>query len=97
MTRDDIIRTAKEAGWQRVGRNSETGPEFPVLIGRLERFAALVAAHEREQCKEWIATWVEDWCEGLSAKKIAHGIRGDGNDATKPNKYVTRCGDPSEG
>jgi DNA-binding IclR family transcriptional regulator len=50
MTRDDIIRMAKEAGWKRVGRNPETGPEFPVLIGNLERFAALVAAVEREQC-----------------------------------------------
>ena len=50
MTRDDIIRMAKEAGWKRVGRNPETGPEFPVLIGNLERFAALVAAHEREEC-----------------------------------------------
>lgn len=50
MTRDNIIRMAKEAGWQRVGRNPETGPEFPVLIGNLERFAALVAAAEREAC-----------------------------------------------
>ena len=52
MTRDEIIRMAKEAGWQRVGRNPETGPEFPVLIGNLERFAALVAAAEREACAE---------------------------------------------
>ena len=50
MTRDDIIRMTKEAGWKRVGRNPETGPEFPVLIERLERFAALVAAAEREAC-----------------------------------------------
>ena len=50
MTRDDIIRMAKEAGWKRVGRNPETGPEFPVLIGNLERFAALVAVAEREAC-----------------------------------------------
>jgi hypothetical protein len=49
MTRDDIIRMAKEAGWQRVGRNPETGPEFPVLIDRLERFAALVAAEKEQQ------------------------------------------------
>ena len=39
-----MIRMAKEAGWSRTGRNPETGPEFPVLIDRLERFAALVAA-----------------------------------------------------
>jgi hypothetical protein len=44
MTRDDIIRMAKEAGWKRVGHNPETGPAFPVLVERLERFAALVAA-----------------------------------------------------
>jgi hypothetical protein len=52
MTRDDIIRMAKEAGWKRVGHNPETGPAFPVLVERLERFAALVAAAEREACAE---------------------------------------------
>lgn len=50
MTRDDIIRWAKEAGWKRVGHNPDTGPEFPVLIGNLERFAALAVADEREAC-----------------------------------------------
>ena len=90
MTRDEIIRWAKQAGWERVGRNPSTGPEYPVLITRLERFAAIVAGEQMEQTKEWIATWVEDWCEGWPAKKIAHGIRGDGNDAVRPNKYVTR-------
>jgi hypothetical protein len=50
MTRDDIIRLAKEAGWTRVGHNPETGPAFPVLVERLQRFAALVAAAEREAC-----------------------------------------------
>jgi len=52
MTRDEIIRWAKQAGWERVGRNPSTGPEYPVLITRLERFAALVAAAEREACAE---------------------------------------------
>jgi hypothetical protein len=50
MTRDDIIRMAKEAGWTRVGHNPETGPAFPVLVERLQRFSALVAAAEREAC-----------------------------------------------
>ena len=54
MNRDDIIRMAKEAGWKRVGRNPETGPEFPILIGNLERFAALVAAAEREKVAAWM-------------------------------------------
>ena len=89
MTRDDIIRMATEADRR---TDAELGSEWNPDRENLRdiHFAALVAAHEREQCKEWIATWVEDWCEGLSAKKIAHGIRCDGNDATKPNKYVTR-------
>ena len=47
MTRDDIIRMAKEAGWKRVDH-----PAFPVLVERIERFAALVAAAERETCAE---------------------------------------------
>jgi hypothetical protein len=50
MTRDDIIRMAKESGWNRVGHNPETGPAFPVLVERLQRFAALVAEAEREAC-----------------------------------------------
>ena len=91
MTRDDIIRMAKQAGWKRVGRNPETGPEFPVLIGNLERFAALVASAE----KELIAQWVESWGNDLTIKEIVEGIRTDGNGATRPLKYVTR--DSGEG
>ena len=41
MTRDDIIRLAKEAGW-------DSG--LVMLVGNLEVFAALVAAAEREAC-----------------------------------------------
>ena len=41
MNRDDIIRMAKEAGWATYGDN---------LYPPLERFAALVAAAEREAC-----------------------------------------------
>jgi hypothetical protein len=41
MTRDDIIRMAKEAGW-------DSG--LVMLVGNLEVFAALVAAAEREAC-----------------------------------------------
>ncbi len=44
MTRDDIIRMAREAGW--------TGPEENLTyVAMLKRFAALVAAAERESCK----------------------------------------------
>ncbi len=40
MKQDDIIKMAKQAGWT-IG---------PATLNGLERFAALVAAHEREAC-----------------------------------------------
>ena len=43
MTRDDIIKLAREAGQQHSGTSL-------VGIQSLERFAALVAAHERAAC-----------------------------------------------
>ncbi len=43
MTRDEIIRMAKEAGWQNTAI-------LQADLRALERFAALVAAAEREQC-----------------------------------------------
>jgi hypothetical protein len=48
MTRDDIIRMAKEAGWI----NPLLEVTFTYLL--LERFAALVAAHEREKVAAWM-------------------------------------------
>ena len=39
MTQDEIIRMAREAG-----------PDWWLNTTMLERFAALVAAHEREEC-----------------------------------------------
>jgi hypothetical protein len=52
MTRDDIIRMSQEAGFEI--EKTLYGP-VPCVDGRgiddrLERFAALVAAHEREAC-----------------------------------------------
>lgn len=44
MTREDIIRMAQAAGW------TEYSVRHPVEVERLERFAALVAAAEREAC-----------------------------------------------
>jgi hypothetical protein len=47
MTRDDIIRIAREANlWQSWLERLE---ESRKTIASLEKFAALVAAHEREQ------------------------------------------------
>ncbi len=47
MNRDDIIRMAKEAGWVRP--NHVSNP-WSGSTEELERFAALVAAAEREAC-----------------------------------------------
>ncbi len=66
MTRDDIIKMAKEAG---IKQAIET-PHL-LMVHELERFAALVAAHEREAC----AKMAED---GLIGHTIAKAIRARG-------------------
>ena len=48
MTRDDIIRMAEEAGWLMEVEWDETDG----FMDLLERFAALVAKHEREACAQ---------------------------------------------
>jgi hypothetical protein len=45
MNRDDIIRMARDAGYG----DAMAGLHAPAL----ERFAALVAAHEREECAKF--------------------------------------------
>jgi hypothetical protein len=40
MTQDEVIRIAREAGWVIA----------PATLSGLERFAAFVAAHERDEC-----------------------------------------------
>ena len=50
MTRDDIIRMAREAG---AGRNSDL-PDWSFEDETLERFAALVAAGERNKLAQWM-------------------------------------------
>ncbi len=48
MTRDDIIRLAREAA---EATNTIVPPEGPLFVTPfIERFAALVAAAEREEC-----------------------------------------------
>ena len=47
MTRDDIIQMAEVAGL--------TGLESSGILENFERFAALVAAHEREACLDIVS------------------------------------------
>jgi hypothetical protein len=58
MTREDIIRMAREANlWQSWLERLE---ESTKTIASLEKFADLVAAHEREEC----AKVCDDWPNG---------------------------------
>jgi hypothetical protein len=49
MNREEIIRMAREAGW------TEYSLLHPVEVQRIECFAALVAAAEREACIDIVA------------------------------------------
>jgi hypothetical protein len=67
MTRDDIIRMAREAGW----------PDSliaPVIMAKLAEFAALVAAAERKECADlckYVYTEVLDDRDGIA--KLCEG------------------------
>jgi hypothetical protein len=55
MTREQVIRIAREAGWsgiymEWITPTKRTSLTVPVTLEQVERFAALVAAAEREKC-----------------------------------------------
>lgn len=62
MTKDDIIRLAREAGaTSYTNRNYPDRPTHTFTVEQLERFAALVAAVEREVCiKDADDQWVKN-------------------------------------
>jgi hypothetical protein len=68
MTREEIIRLAEQAGLTGL---METGTW---LIEYLERFAALVAAAERERCAK-LCEQLQDWPEGATPYDCAAAIR----------------------
>jgi endonuclease YncB( thermonuclease family) len=83
MTRDDIIRLAREAGWN--GIYSKPLMSIRMQEENFLRFAALVAAAEREKVAKWMikkgyATGHGDTIEGLlkalewQAKERARGF-----------------------
>ena len=67
MTKDDIIRMAREAG---LFTHKEVQPE-------LERFANLVAAAEREACAKLIEAYPY-WLGTIAKQEIANAIRARG-------------------
>jgi len=92
MTRDDIIKLAREAGFvANVGKDCNSipvpyaklchpTPTSTALFNMLERFAALVAAHEREMCARVADAEAEesvDCCYSL-AVRVSSAIRARG-------------------
>lgn len=59
MTREDIIRMAREAGLY--SGNPRTPSTGRMIESHLERFAALVAAAEREACAKVCDVRAEGW------------------------------------
>lgn len=78
MTRDDIIRMAREAGLTRKYRETDLDVVAHSFT-QIERFAALVAAAEREECAK-ICDEVNKEYDGeeVSASWIAEAIRARG-------------------
>ncbi len=75
MNREDIIRMARECQFAHYYESGDL-----VAMPQLERFAALVAAAEREAC----AKAVEDYCGAWDDKgyALATAIRARGNSET---------------
>ena len=85
MTRDDIIRMAREAGLLVIGTadGSEAVYTWPQgITDEIERFAAIVAAAEREECAKICEQSDEDGegpdCWDWHAKDFAAAIRARG-------------------
>ena len=76
MDRNEIIRMAREAGAIPIHRKPK---EFAVVGNEaIERFAALVAAAEREACAK-ICDSVNNYDNPMTANDVADAIRARGN------------------
>ena len=87
MTHDDIIRLAQEAGFIRVVAIEEGGTVTTTVapIKELERFAALVAAVEREACAKLCEEMARrhDDIRRAALEVVAEWIRARGNTGIK--------------
>ena len=77
MTKDDIIRMAREAGFEKVVAIHPDGAETVTVapVPELLAFANLVAAHEREACAKVCEGRL---LEGLKFEGCATAIRAKG-------------------
>ena len=73
MTQDEITRMAREAGFG-------IGLDDPIIYAAHERFAALVAAHEREECAKLCEELYEE-DEWVSIGEAFAAIRARGEQA----------------
>jgi len=73
MTRDDIIRMAIEAG-ARDCANPDKWDIWEIRDTDLERFAALVAAHEREECAETVEKLLNETINCLATESAEHKL-----------------------
>ena len=72
MDRDDIIRMALEAGLEGFRGEHPVGwGEYAIDTEIIEKFAALVAAAEREECAKEADKWIG--CDLLAAAIRARG------------------------
>ena len=69
MTKDDIIRMAREAGWDAHHAAFDT---------RIEAFANLVAEREREACAKLCDDLDDDIVDGLAGWQFGEAIRARG-------------------
>ena len=78
MSHDDIIRMAREAGFPTTkhlsGRHDIAGQS----VARFARFAALVAAAEREACAQIVEREASQYAEPVWAVEIVNDIRAMG-------------------
>jgi len=68
MTKDDIARMARESGGL---------PDPMVFIAAYERFANLVAEHEREECAQIVDDFGDEWM--CDSHMLSKQIRARGN------------------
>ena len=74
LNRDDVIRMAREAGFEELFKDSH---DWVCFTEEIERFAALVAAAEREELARFFEDhWREEWADF----QIATAIRARGQE-----------------
>ena len=71
MTKEELIRMAREAGWP-------DSLVAPVIMDKLAEFAALVAAAEREACAAIAKDWDKDHQNTNYGGCISSAIRARG-------------------